>query len=159
MDPVCGPPGGDMPSDDGQILTRHLSDQSLEAFELPCPSLHLRNQINRHIDGARLAGLFKRQLPGRRFAAGSTHLGKRSLHEQPHLSQFPAVGFSKAMVTTGRGQSGIHEAKYINLAIMGNKKERTKKYSILNPAKDARSHDCRPREMHEQHEEFLIWSR
>jgi len=42
---------------------------------------------------------------------------------------------------------------------MGNKKDHTKKFFVLKPAKCARSRAYRPRAMIEQHEEFLIWNR
>ena len=49
--------------------------------------------------------------------------------------------------------------KYITLAVWGNKKSHTKKHFTLKPAKRARSRNYRPRERHEQHEEFSIWNR
>ena len=67
---ACGPLVCDVAVNQGQGVPGDLPDEFLELFVGSVPLFDLRDQIHRHIDGARLGLLFEGQMPAWGGAAG-----------------------------------------------------------------------------------------
>jgi len=88
--------------------------------------LDLRRQVAGHIHRAGLAGVLEGQLPGRRFASRSPDLAQTALDQHAEFPELPAVNLPQPLVPTFAGAIPFHRAKYITLAIFGNKKSAPK---------------------------------
>ena len=91
-----------------QGMTRDLTDELLEVFEVLIPFFDLWDQIQGDIDGMGLGLAFIGEVPARGRAAGAAEGAKRALQEGADLSDLTQGRVPTNRVTIGRASFRFH---------------------------------------------------
>ncbi len=92
----------------GQGVTRDLTDELLEEFEVSIPLFDLGDQIQGDVDGMGLGLALVGEVPARGGAARTAKGTKRALQERANLSDLTQDGIAADPMAVGRTSFRFH---------------------------------------------------